>query len=236
MSLFTAGIDARAALINIEGAISSRRFLQSTVTWYARQRLPQFLAQHAGAPALDYAVARAREHACAAEPLAAVLLRWMDEGRELAPLQEIQGFIWDEACSDGTLQGHIFPDALGALRRWRAAGVQRYAFASGSAHWQAQFLRHCPEGDLSGLFGRYFDLAVGPKTSATSYRAIAAALHLRPREICFFSDIPRELLAAQSAGLSAVQVIRESHVPDERFPQIRSFDEVASLPIRYAAE
>jgi enolase-phosphatase E1 len=236
MSLFTAGIDARAALVSIEGAISSRSYLLSTVTWYARQRLPAFLAQHAGDPALEYVLARVRELAGPAEPPPAALLRWLDEGREVAPLQDIQGFIWDEACGDGALQGHIFPDALGALRRWRAAGVHRHAFASGSAHWQAQFFRHCPEGDLSGLFGRHFDLAVGSKSAATSYRAIAAALHLPPREICFFSDTPRELLAARSAGLSAVQVIRDAIAADERFPQIHSFDEVASLPIRYAAE
>ncbi len=236
MSLFTAGIDARAALVNIEGAISSRSFLLSTVTWYARQRLPDFLVQHAGEPALEHALARLRGLAGADEPLAPLLLRWLDEGRDVAALQDIQGFMWDEACGDGALQGHIYPDALGALRRWRAAGVRRYAFASGSAHWQAQFFRHCPEGDLSGLFGRHFDLAVGSKSAAASYRAIAASLDLPPHDICCFSDTPRELLAARSVGMSAVQVIRDATIPDERFLHIRSFDEVASLPIRYAAE
>jgi len=236
MSLFTGGIDARAVLVNIEGAVCSRSFLQAKATWYARQRLPEFLAQHAGEPALDYALARLRGLAGTAEPLAAVLLRWLDEGRDVAALQEIKGFMWDEACGDGALQGHIYPDAYRALRRWRAAGVYRYAFASGSAHWQAQFFRHCPEGDLSGLLERYFDLAVGSKSAATSYRAIAAALVLSPHEICCFSDSPRELTAAQSAGLSAVQVIRDATAPDARFVHIRSFDEVASLPIRYAAE
>jgi enolase-phosphatase E1 len=236
MSLLSAGIDARAALLNIEGAISSRSFLLSTVTWYARQRLPEFLVQYAGEPALDYALARLRGLAGTAEPLTTVLLRWLEEGRDVAALQDIQGVMWDEACGDGALQGHIYPDAHTALRRLRAAGVHRYAFASGSAHWQAQFFRHCPEGDLSGLFSRHFDLAVGAKAVATSYRTIATMLHLPPHDICCFSDAPHELLAAQAAGLSAVQVLRDATPPDARFPHIRSFDEVASLPVRYAAE
>ncbi len=228
MSLFPAGIDARVVLVNIEGAISSRSFLLSTVTCYARQRLPKFLAQHAGEPALEYALTKLRGLAGTAEPLTAVLLRWLEEGRDVPALQDIQGFMWDEACGDGALQGHIYPDALAALRRWRAAGVHPYAFASGSAHWQAQFFRHCPEGDLSGLFGRHFDLAAGLKTSATSYAAIAAALRLAPHDICVFSDTPSELLAARSAGLSVVQVIRDANAPDARFSQICGFDEVAA--------
>jgi methionine salvage enolase-phosphatase E1 len=59
MSLFIAGIDARAALLSIEGVISSRSHLHSTVTWYARQRLPEFIAQHAGEPAAASTIAGA---------------------------------------------------------------------------------------------------------------------------------------------------------------------------------
>jgi enolase-phosphatase E1 len=214
-----------AVLLDIEGTLSSQSYVVTTLFTYARARLPGFVAEHAGDPAVQQALAETRALANEGEAPVAALLRWIDEDRKVGPLKTLQGLIWDEGYATGQLFGQIFPDSLDALRRWQAAGMPRHIFSSGSARAQVQFFRNCREGDLSALFDRHFDLTVGPKVEPESYRKIAAALEIRPERLRFFSDNPRELAAAEAAGLQTVQVIREDTRPDPRFVQILSFAE-----------
>jgi enolase-phosphatase E1 len=214
-----------AVLLDIEGTLSSQSYVVTTLFTYARARLPGFVAEHAGDPAVQQALAETRALANEGEAPVAALLRWIDEDRKVGPLKTLQGLIWDEGYATGQLFGQIFPDSLDALRRWQAAGMPRHIFSSGSARAQVQFFRNCREGDLSALFDRHFDLTVGPKVEPESYRKIAAALEIRPERLRFFSDNPRELVAAEAAGLQTVQVIREDTRPDPRFVQILSFAE-----------
>jgi enolase-phosphatase E1 len=227
--------DPGAVLLDIAGTLTARAYLESTVICYARQRLPRFVAEHAGEAMLSYLLSLVQARAATGQDPVTLLLRWLDEDREVGLLQDVLGLIWDEVCGEASLQGHIYPDAFDALRRWRAAGVARHVFAAGSAHWQAQFFRDCPQGDVSRLLGRHFDLAVGARTQAASYQAIAAMLKLPPARLCFYSDTPAALAAARSAGLQAVQLVRDGAASDAGFPQIGSFDEVANQPIAYAA-
>jgi len=214
-----------AVLLDIEGTLSSQSYVVTTLFPYARARLPGFVAEHAGDPAVQQALAETRALANEGEAPVAALLRWIDEDRKVGPLKTLQGLIWDEGYATGQLFGQIFPDSLDALRRWQAAGMPRHIFSSGSARAQVQFFRNCREGDLSALFDRHFDLTVGPKVEPESYRKIASALEIRPERLRFFSDNPRELAAAEAAGLQTVQVIREDTTPDPRFVQILSFAE-----------
>lgn len=214
----------RVALLDIEGTLSSLTYVAKGLFPYARQHLPDYVARHAADPVVRRALEETRLLGEPGEDPIATLLRWMDEDRKVAPLKRLQGAVWDAGYATGVLKGHIFPDALAALRRWNAAGVRCHVYSSGSAHAQIQFFRHSPEGDLTQLFGRHFDLATGAKTEAASYLAIAEALDINAAGICFFSDNPRELAAARLAGLGAVQVVRETTVPDPSFPCIASFD------------
>jgi enolase-phosphatase E1 len=215
----------RAVLLDIEGTLSSQSYVATTLFPYARARLPAYVAAHAAEPAVRQALAETEKLADPGEDAVAALLRWIDEDRKAAPLKTLQGLIWDAGYASGDLVGQIFPDALDALRRWRAGGVPRHIFSSGSARAQVQFFRHCREGDLTGLFDGHFDLTIGPKVEPDSYRTIAGRLGLAPGEVRFFSDNPRELVAAEAAGMGAIQVIREDTRPDSRFIQVHSFAE-----------
>jgi enolase-phosphatase E1 len=214
-----------AVLLDIEGTLSSQSYVVTTLFPFSRARLPGYVAEHAADPTVQQVLAEAAALANPGEAPVEALLRWIDEDRKVGPLKTIQGLIWDEGYATGRLFGQIFPDSLDALRRWQAAGMPRHIYSSGSARAQVQFYRNCREGDLSRLFDGHFDLTVGPKVEAESYRKIAGALAVAPQRLRFFSDNPRELAAAAEAGLQVVHVIREDTQPDPRFVAIRSFAE-----------
>ena len=213
----------QAILLDIEGTISSLPHVVTTHYPYTRRHIADYLAAHAD----DLAVREALEETQAlagpgVAPLDA-LHRWIDEDAKAPPLKLLQGLVWVEGYRTGELVGHIYPDALDALRRWRGEGVPRHVFSSGSVQCQVQFFQNCPEGDLRSLFDRHFDTSVGAKVDPKSYVAIADALGLPTHAILFFSDNPRELEAATSVGVRVVQVLREGAEADGRFPAIESF-------------
>jgi enolase-phosphatase E1 len=214
-----------AVLLDIEGTLSSQSYVAKTLFPFSRARIPGYVAEHGNDPDVIGILADAAGLADPGEDAVAALLRWIDEDKKTAPLKALQGLVWDEGYASGALHGHIYPDSLAALRRWKDAGLPRHIYSSGSARAQVQFFRNSTEGDLRELFNGHFDLAVGPKVEAASYVAIAQALNIAPARLRFFSDNPRELVAARAAGMQVVQVIREDTAPDPRFVQVYSFDE-----------
>ncbi len=212
-----------AVLLDIEGTISSLPHVVTTHYPYTRRHIADYLAAHQDDPVVLKALEETKALAGHGVAPLDALYRWIDEDAKAPPLKLLQGLVWVRGYETGELVGHIYPDALAALRRWREAGVPRHVFSSGSVQCQVQFLQHCPEGDLSSLFDRHFDTGVGAKVDPKSYVAIADALALPARAIVFFSDNPRELEAATSVGVRAVQVLREGAQADGRFPAIESF-------------
>jgi enolase-phosphatase E1 len=216
-----ASIDA--VLLDIEGTLSSQSYVAKTLFPFSRARLPGYVAEHADDAGVRQILTDTSALAQPGEAPVAALIRWIDEDRKAAPLKTLQGLVWDEGYSSGALRGHIFPDSVAALRRWQAMGVPRHIFSSGSARAQVQFYRFCEAGDLRELFDGHFDLTVGPKVEPASYTTIAETLGIPPSRLRFFSDNPRELVAAQAAGLQVIQVIREDTAADPRFIQVGSF-------------
>jgi enolase-phosphatase E1 len=213
-------------LLDIEGTISSLPHVVETHYPYTRRHIAAYLDAHRGEPVVEAALAETRALAGpGVEPLQA-LLKWIDEDAKAPPLKLLQGLVWTRGYQTGELVGHIYPDALAALSDWHARGFPLHIFSSGSVQCQVQFFESCPEGDLSHLFSRHFDTGVGAKVQTSSYVRVAAALDLVPAEILFFSDNPRELDAATSAGLRVVQVLREGAIGAGSFPSITSFAQV----------
>ena len=230
------GVSAQSVLLDMPGVLTSRDHIELTVHQYFKQRLSGFVQQHAGDAVLDHLLSRVRVRCGQNQDPVRRLMQWLSDDQETPLLQEMVGLIWDEACGEGIVQGHIYSDALNMLRNWRAQGVSPHIFSSGSAHWQAQYLRHCPQGDLSALFSRHFGLSVGSRVAATSYRKAAATIGLRPADICFISCSVVALAAARSAGLYALHIARDGFAPDRGFPYIVSFDELAACQIAEAAD
>ena len=210
-------------LLDIEGTISSLPHVVTTHYPYTRRHIAAYLAAHADDPPVRAALEETRALAGPGVAPLDALTRWIDEDAKAPPLKFLQGLVWISGYETGELVGHIYPDALESLRRWREAGVPRHIFSSGSVQCQTQFFQHCPEGDLRSLFDRHFDTGVGAKIDPKSYVAIADALVLPTRAILFFSDNPRELEAASSVGVRVVQVLRDGAAADGRFPAIASF-------------
>jgi enolase-phosphatase E1 len=150
----------------------------------------------------------------------------MDRDRKSTALKSLQGRIWKSGFESGELKGQLFADVPQALERWSKHG--RVAiYSSGSVEAQKLLFRYSTFGDLSALVSDYFDTRTGAKTSATSYAAIAAAMKVAPGEVCFFSDVVRELDPAREAGMETRLVVRTGNAPVD---DARGHITIESLP------
>jgi enolase-phosphatase E1 len=207
----------RAVLTDIEGTTSSLSFVKDVLFPYARAHLAGYVRDHAQdsevARQLDAVRREAGDPALSPEAVIDRLIAWIDQDRKITPLKALQGMIWENGYRNGDFQGHIYADAVQALRDWHARGLALYVYSSGSVQAQKLLFAHSGFGDLTPLFDGYFDTTVGGKLDTGSYRAIAASIGVAPAEILFLSDVRAELDAAAAAGCDTVWVARES-VPD----------------------
>jgi len=218
----------RAVLTDIEGTTSSLSFVKDTLFPYARERMAEFVREHAEEPevrreleGVDAEAGRLLTNEEAIEQL----VQWIDEDRKITPLKSLQGMIWKAGFRDGDFVGHIYEDAVEGLRRWKESGLALYIFSSGSVQAQKLLFGHTAYGDLTPLFSGYFDTKVGPKREAESYRRIASEIGLPPESIEFLSDIREELDAAAEAGFSTVWLVRDGPLnPNALHRQERDFN------------
>jgi enolase-phosphatase E1 len=201
----------RALVLDIEGTTSSLSFVKDELFPYARARLPAYVTEHVQTlSALLDDVRRIEGNAALdTQQLIATLLRWIGEDRKLTPLKSLQGLIWQEGYERGELHGHVYEDAVEALRAWHAAGLKLYIYSSGSVLAQRLIFSHTEYGDLTPYFSGYFDTAIGGKLEPESYRAIAARIGLPPAAVLFLSDHSGEISAAAIAGMQVIQVCRD---------------------------
>lgn len=215
-----------AVLLDIEGTIGSQRYVAQVMFPYARRHLAAYVSTHREDPQVQQALEEtARLSGDGADPVS-TLLRWIDDDRKAPPLKFLQGLVWDAGFRDGTLKGHIYADALRALRAWHAMGIPLYIYSSGSIQAQKQFYRYNEAGDISALFAGHYDTGIGPKVESASYRHIAAEIGIRPDRLLFLTDSERELDAAHEAGVQVVQVVREGTVASARFPTVPDLGKV----------
>ncbi|MEB0042300.1 MULTISPECIES: acireductone synthase [unclassified Pseudomonas] len=199
-------------LTDIEGTTSAVSFVFEVLFPYAARHLPDFVRQQATESAVALQLQAVRDQS--AEPHAdierviEILLEWIAEDRKATPLKALQGMVWEQGYRAGQLKGHVYPDAVEALKRWHQEGYALYVYSSGSIQAQ-QLIFGCSEaGDLSPLFSGYFDTTSGPKREPESYRTITAAIGFPAEEILFLSDIVEELDAAQQAGMATCGLVR----------------------------
>ena len=141
-----------------------------------------------------------------------VLNHWSQEDKKITPLKTLQGILWEEAYTTGTIQGHVYDDVAPALKRWKEKGIQLGVFSSGSIAAQKLIFGYSVAGDLTPYFSAYFDTSTGGKREAATYQLIAEKLGILASEILFLSDITEELQAAASAGLQTIQLVRDETI------------------------
>ena len=132
----------------------------------------------------------------------------MDADAKVAPLKALQGMVWAQGYADGALKATLYPDVVPALRCWAAAGLALAVYSSGSVAAQKLIYGHTTEGDLSSVFVGFYDLQMGGKRDAESYRRIVDDARWNAGDVLFLSDVVAELDAAASAGLRTCQIAR----------------------------
>ncbi|MCY1339791.1 Enolase-phosphatase E1 [compost metagenome] len=218
----------KAILTDIEGTTSAVSFVFDVLFPYAAAHLPDYVREHAGEPAVAEQLAAVRAESGEAqadvERCIEILLGWIAEDRKATPLKALQGMVWEQGYKAGQLKGHVYPDAVDALRRWHEEGYALYVYSSGSIQAQKLIFGCSEAGDLTPLFSGYFDTTSGGKREADSYRRIAGEIGLPGDEILFLSDVVQELDAAQQAGMQTIGLAREGGV-------LEGHDTVASFAV-----
>lgn len=219
----------KAILTDIEGTTSAVSFVFDVLFPYAAKHLPAFVRQHAERADVAEQLAAVRrdsnEPDADVERVIEILLGWIAEDRKATPLKALQGMVWEQGYQTGQLKGHVYPDAVEALKRWHRDGFQLFVYSSGSIQAQRLIFGCSEAGDLTPLFSGYFDTTSGPKRETQSYVNITQAINLEARQILFLSDIVEELDAARTAGMATCGLAREGgelvgHVTVDSFARI----------------
>ena len=224
----------RGILLDIEGTTTPIAFVHEVLFSYARAHARDFLKNNQDSDEVRADIALVREEHAAdksnnLQPPESIpdYIDWLiDRDRKSTGLKSLQGKIWRQGYLEGTLKSQVFADVAPALERWHAAGLRISIFSSGSVLAQQLLFAHTDAGDLTKFIDDYFDTNVGKKAEAESYRKIAAAMNLEPRQILFISDVVAELEAAKEAGMKTLLSIRPGNSPEQWSSVIQSFDEV----------
>lgn len=147
-------------------------------------------------------------------------------------LKQLQGHIWKDGFESGLIRGHVYDDVPKALERWaNEFNCDLYIYSSGSIEAQKLHFGNTIHGNLLPHIKGHFDTTTGPKQDAKSYEKIVETIKRNPEDVVFLTDIPKEAMAARSAGLTSVIVCRPGNKEidsstKEMFPIIKSFDEI----------
>jgi len=228
----------RGILLDIEGTTTPIAFVHDVLFSYARTHVRDYLEKHiddvavrADISLLDDDYQGRNFGASDLDEVAGHVNELIDLDSKSTGLKSLQGKIWHEGYSEGSLRAQVFPDVAPALTRWRVAGLTVSIFSSGSVLAQQLLFAHTEAGDLTPFINHYFDTGVGKKGEAESYRRIAETIELAPSEILFVSDVVAELAAAREAGMKTALSLRPGNQPQEsaaEYRQINNFDELAT--------
>lgn len=202
-------------LFDIEGTTTDINFVHKVLFPYSEKCMKEFVLHHQDHPLVQNAISDVRDTVRKEQnkqislyDVIDTLLHWIKIDRKHGALKEIQGLIWDIGYSRNDFKGHVYPDVKPFFTKILDKGSKIGIYSSGSVHAQKLIFGYSSEGDLTPMISHYFDTKIGHKRERTSYSNIANAVHLKPSEIHFFSDIPEELAAAADAGFGVTQVLR----------------------------
>ena len=221
----------RAIVTDIEGTTSSLAFVKDVLFPYARANLADYVRSNSGQESVKKIMAATCQEIGTeldTEQVISQLIQWIDEDKKVTPLKSLQGLIWEAGYQQDDFKGHIYPDAVGNLKQWKAKGLDLYVYSSGSVQAQKLLFGHTDEGDLTPLFSGYFDTHIGGKKEPQSYRNIANRIGIDAEQLLFLSDIKEELDAAKIAGYQTVWLVREGALEAKtEYLKVSSFDQIS---------
>ena len=226
-------------LLDIEGTTTPISFVYDILFPFARTQSAKYLQLNGGQPRVREILDQIkRDHVADCEaghgpplwedPPLAYLYWLMEHDRKLTGLKTLQGLIWEDGYRSGRLHGQVFSDVVPALQRWNKRKLDVRIFSSGSVLAQRLLFENSEQGNLAPMLRGYFDTTMGSKSDPESFRKIAQAFALPPRQILFISDVSAELDAAKESGYATLLCVRPGNRPqDEHGHQtISSFDEI----------
>ncbi|WP_029522249.1 acireductone synthase [Persephonella sp. KM09-Lau-8] len=222
----------KAILIDIEGTVSPISFVKDVLFPYSEEKMEKFIKENKDKPEIKNILQQVQEiegKEMDIDEIIQTLKRWIKEDRKIAPLKDIQGFIWKEGFESGQIKAPLYEDAYRKMKEWKEKGYKLYIYSSGSVQAQKLFFSHTDKGNILNWFSGHFDTKIGNKKEAESYRKIAQEIGLKPEEILFLSDNPDEIKAAAQAGMKVYRLVRPQdaeYIENFEYPQIKSFDEV----------
>lgn len=245
----------QAILMDVEGTTTSIKFVKDVLFPIARHQLRPFLDEHWGSELLNDDIEMLRQQiendlndGLADVPTVASLAEddvekvkqsvvanvcWqMDQDRKTKALKQLQGHLWATAYQSGLIKGHVYEDVPTALERWKNEGIELYIYSSGSVSAQKLLFGYSDFGDMLPLLKGHFDTSVGSaKVDSSSYLLIAQLIQQDPSDILFLTDIPKEAIAANEAGLQTLILTRTGNAPlsdddNARFKTVNSFLEI----------
>ena len=221
----------RAIVTDIEGTTSSLAFVKDVLFPYARANLADYVRSNSGQESVKKIMTATCQEIGTeldTEQVISQLIQWIDEDKKVTPLKSLQGLIWEAGYQQGDFKGHIYPDAVENLKKWKAKGLDLYVYSSGSVQAQKLLFAHTDYGDLTPLFSGYFDTHIGGKKEPQSYRNIANSIGIDAEQLLFLSDIKEELDAAKIAGYQTVWLVREGALEAKtEYLQVSSFDQIS---------
>ncbi len=204
-------------LTDVEGTTTSISFVHNTLFPFAKERLKEFVEKNSGKKEIQDILAKTS---------VPELLHWIEIDKKEPLLKNLQGYIWDEGYRSGEIKGHVYPDVLPALQKWKEAGIGLGVYSSGSVKAQHLIFEFSSAGNLRPFFTHHFDTAVGHKREVQSYINITHELKLAPEDVLFLSDIKEELDAARSAGMKTIQLVRQDDVVTGDHPTVTNFSDI----------
>lgn len=105
-------------------------------------------------------------------------------------------------------------------------------YSSGSVEAQKLLFGHTIAGNLLPYLSGHFDTTIGHKQKSQSYSNISEAIEVNAEDILFLSDIPKEVIAAEEAGMNAIILDRPDNPTEltedirQRFEVVKTFDEI----------
>ncbi|MBS0288302.1 MAG: acireductone synthase [Proteobacteria bacterium] len=206
----------KAIITDIEGTTTDINFVHKVLFPYSRQKMAAFLNHEQNKPHVITELGHVRHEMgkmdASLDEVIDQLIAWIDKDEKIAPLKNIQGFIWLQGFEKGEFKGHLYQDAYDNLCRWHNAGIKLYVYSSGSVKAQQLLFKHSDFGDIRYLFSGFFDTSVGAKKEPSSYHNILEEIQFLPNETLFLSDVVDELNAASVNGIQTRLLNRDNQV------------------------
>ena len=232
--------EPKVILLDIEGTTTAISFVTKVLFPYARENVKSFLTENYDDPDIKQKMNEIMHHKNVTtgndlskqEDIAIVcdiIYKWMDKNLKITAMKYLQGLIWVKGYKSGKLKGHLYLDAFECINQWtKYDKIPIYIYSSGSVKAQKLLFGYSKYGDLNPLISGNFDTKIGDKKAANSYVKIHEQIdkNIDIKSILFISDNPLELIAANEAGMTVLQSVREDVTPDSRFPQITSFHDI----------